>query len=360
MRGAGENGTPYIRYEYNIDGQRTKKILQYPDMDTPTVTEYFYNGDILAGQKTGNKVMLFLYDETGNYFGFTYEGHEYYYVKNAQNDVIGIATNGGWVVAHYFYDAWGNVTIKSDTGYTIYDIPGHPAADNPIRYRSYYYDAETQWYFLSSRYYSPAMQRFLNADSAIAGTGESVHGYNLFAYCFNNSVNYSDENGNWPQWLKNAANTVIKSVESVVNSIANGIKSIASSIPNTLNSSHDANRRPNTGKPGSTYRAPNGDTRTYGPDGNPLHDYDHDDHGHPANHPHDENGGHNHDWDNGVRGPAYSINWEAVAGVALVTICIVGIAVIAADDATGIGVADDVLFVPLGTGVSEGLILIFS
>ena len=178
-------------------------------MDTPTVTEYFYNGDILAGQKTGNKVMLFLYDETGDYFGFTYEGHEYYYVKNAQNDVIGIAMDGGWVVAHYFYDAWGNVTIKSDTGYTIYDIPGHAAADNPIRYRSHYYDAETQWYFLSSRYYSPAMQRFLNADGVL-GANQDINAYNLFAYCSNDPINFCDELGceKISNWFKNIGSKI--------------------------------------------------------------------------------------------------------------------------------------------------------
>lgn len=33
--------------------------------------------------------------------------------------------------------------------------------------------------------------------------------------------------------------------------------------------------------------------------------------------------------------------------------------VVTADDATGIGVADDFLFAPLGTGIREGLILIF-
>ena len=124
-------------------------------------------------------------------------------------------------------------------------------------------------------------------------------------------------------------------------------------------SSHDANRRPYTGKPGSTYRAPNGDTRTYGPDGIPEHDYDHDDHGRPDKHPHDSNGGHNHDWKNGDRGPAYSVRWEPIAGVALVTACAIGIVVVAADDVIGIGVADDFLLGPLGTGVEEGLILIF-
>ena len=70
-------------------------------------------------------------------------------------------------------------------------------------------------------------------------------------------------------------------------------------------------------------------------------------------------GGHNHDWKNGVRGPAYSIGWKPIAGVALVTVCVIGIVVVAANDVTGFGVADDFLFGPLGAGVREGLILIF-
>ena len=41
------------------------------------------------------------------------------------------------------------------------------------------------------------------------------------------------------------------------------------------------------------------------------------------------------------------------------TITKIGIVIVAADDATGIGVSDDFLFGPLGAGVREGLILIF-
>ena len=44
------------------------------------------------------------------------------------------------------------------------------------------------------------MGRFLNADNVISGSGDSVQGYNLFAYCMNNPVNMSDESGNWPKW----------------------------------------------------------------------------------------------------------------------------------------------------------------
>ena len=36
---------------------------------------------------------------------------------------------------------------------------------NPLRYRGYYYDADTQFYYLQSRYYDAITCRFANADS---------------------------------------------------------------------------------------------------------------------------------------------------------------------------------------------------
>ena len=328
-------------YAYNTDGDRVSKTVN------GVKTEYFYNGSILAGQKTGDETLIFMYDNNGDAFGFNYNGEEYYYIKNVQNDIVAIADKNGTVVANYYYDAWGNVTRI--TGNTAL------AQTNPLRYRSYYYDSETGYYHLKSRYYSPEVGRFLNADGYLAELGGNINGYNLFAYCFNNSVNLSDTTGHWPKWIKEAASWVN-------NNIIQPVKNFFSSSKqnNVVNaSSHDANRRPYTGEPGSTYTAPNGDSRTYGPDGNPEHDYDHDDHGRPDKHPHDSNGGHNHDWKNGVRGPAYSIGLEPIAGVALVTVCAIGIVVVATDDVTGIGVIDDFLFGPLGAGVGEGLILIF-
>jgi RHS repeat-associated protein len=92
------------------------------------------------------------------------------------------------------------------------------AQTNPLWYRSYYYDSETGYYHLKSRYYSPEVGRFLNADTAISNAGESIHGYNVFAYCFNNPVNLSDENGTWPSWAKKVA--VAVAVVAVVAAVA--------------------------------------------------------------------------------------------------------------------------------------------
>ncbi len=65
---------------------------------------------------------------------------------------------------------------------------------NPFRYRGYYYDAETGFYYLNSRYYDPETGRFVNADGVL-GANQDLLSYNLFAYCSNNPVNYSDPSG---------------------------------------------------------------------------------------------------------------------------------------------------------------------
>jgi RHS repeat-associated protein len=65
---------------------------------------------------------------------------------------------------------------------------------NPIRYRSYYYDTETGFYYLQSRYYDPAIRRFINADGYINANGD-ILGFNMYAYCSNNPVMYVDYSG---------------------------------------------------------------------------------------------------------------------------------------------------------------------
>ncbi len=131
---------------------------------------------------------------------FSLNGTMYFYIKNLQGDVMHIATADNTIVASYTYDAWGN--IESITG-TLADTVG---TINPIRYRGYYYDAETGLYYVSSRYYDAEIGRWINADdSDVLGIEpDSLSHYNLFAYCWNNPVNMTDDNGYLP-WFVAAA-----------------------------------------------------------------------------------------------------------------------------------------------------------
>jgi RHS repeat-associated protein len=63
-----------------------------------------------------------------------------------------------------------------------------------LRYRAYVYDHETALYYLQSRYYDPELGRFINADN-YPSTGQGLLGNNMFAYCNNNPLVFSDPTG---------------------------------------------------------------------------------------------------------------------------------------------------------------------
>ncbi len=105
------------------------------------------------------------------------------------SDIIGIVDDNGNLVVSYAYDAWGKVLSVTGLNTEIGNL-------NPFRYRSYYYDIETEFYYLQSRYYDPEVCRFINSDNVnfIGATG-TVGSYNAFAYCENSPVNNSDSSG---------------------------------------------------------------------------------------------------------------------------------------------------------------------
>ncbi|OQA48534.1 MAG: tRNA(Glu)-specific nuclease WapA precursor [Firmicutes bacterium ADurb.Bin300] len=191
------NGVSQI-YNYNADGLRTRSYSG----SKFKFTYYTYASGLLVSQTDGTNTLNFVYSPAGEALGFTCNGTKYFYMRNVQGDVIGIYDSTGTVVVEYTYDAWGKPnSVTGSLASTIGVI-------NPLRYRGYYYDDETGFYYLQSRYYDPETGRFLNADGELAGVGESVQGYNLFAYCHNNPVNMSDPDGNWPKWLTGALNVV--------------------------------------------------------------------------------------------------------------------------------------------------------
>ena len=95
------------------------------------------------------------------------------------------------MVAKYLYDAWGNCTISSETTNAIV------ANANPIRYRGYYYDDDTGLYYCNARYYSPKWRRFISPDDTSYLDPESVNGLNLYCYCSNDPIMFTDAQGNF-------------------------------------------------------------------------------------------------------------------------------------------------------------------
>ena len=189
-----------LSYTYNSDGIRTSKTVD------GVTTTYFLDGSTIMAQKSGSDVMWFVYDSDGTRVGFTYNGATYHYTTNAQGDVTGITDVDDNLVVEYSYDAWGKLLNVTDlTG------DAHIGQKNPFLYRGYYYDSETGLYYLNSRYYDPQIGRFINADSteALEVDQGSLVENNLFAYCLNNPVNMSDDEGSIAWWIAAAVGGAI-------------------------------------------------------------------------------------------------------------------------------------------------------
>ena len=151
----------------------------------------------------------------------------YLYRKNAQGDITHILDNAGMVVAKYVYDAWGNHAILDANGT---DLASGVGVLNPFRYRSYYYDEETDLYYLQTRYYDPEVGRFISQDDVSYLDPDSVNGLNLYAYCANNPVMNVDPTGRFVLSLNNNMMTAIGLTMVAIPALISGGFAIAAGI----------------------------------------------------------------------------------------------------------------------------------
>ena len=172
-------GNTNISYTYDMAGVRSSKTVGSTKYDFTTLS------GLVTRQTGGGKTIDFVYDENNQPLAMKYNNTLYYYVLNAQGDVVRIVNSSRSVVASYTYDPWGKIISSSGT---LADI-------NPLRYRGYYYDSETGFYYLQSRYYDPEIGRFINADSYASTDATGLLSTNMFAYCENNPAMRIDPTG---------------------------------------------------------------------------------------------------------------------------------------------------------------------
>ena len=205
------NSDYFVKMDYNADGLRTLKTICDVDPISYTKDYYIYTWSA-DGTLLGYSIKIYpsgriadvriIYGENGDAIGFTvkdYEGVEpqtytYYYIKNAQGDVLRVVDETGATMADYTYDAWGNFTFTPDPNAGA--NAGIIEKYNPVTYRGYYYDTDLEMYYLQSRYYNPRWGRFLNADDTF-DPDAGVLSANLYAYCANNPVNFVDFDGHY-------------------------------------------------------------------------------------------------------------------------------------------------------------------
>lgn len=185
-------GSDSLSFDYNDEGIRTSKTVNGVEHT------YSLSGSQIVAEEWGSNLCVYLYDADGSPIGMQYrttsmaEGvfYTFWFEKNLQGDIVAVYNEDGVKVCTYTYDAWGNVTLTwvNSLATNLY------AVYNPFKYRGYYHDTETGFYYLQSRYYDPIVGRFINADVYINSNGGLV-GCNMYTYCSNNPVMYLDPTG---------------------------------------------------------------------------------------------------------------------------------------------------------------------
>ncbi len=195
----GIAGAPVL--EQNNTYDLTNQLIRTVTSDGTTV-ENTYNGDGLRVVKSVNgSATRFLYqydkivlelnalgDQTGrNVYGLnlisrTFGEDTFFYFYNGHADVTALLASDGTIAATYYYDAFGN--ILDQTGTTT----------SNILYAGYQYDPETGLYYLNARMYDPVTARFIQEDSYLGERNDALS-LNLYTYCKNSPIRYSDPTG---------------------------------------------------------------------------------------------------------------------------------------------------------------------
>ncbi len=146
-------------------------IRETTTTDAGNSTDYYVWGLDLSGslqgaggiggllmRDTGSGSSLYLYDANGNV-----------------GQLVDAAD--GAIAAHYEYGSFGKLLAAS----------GPEAAQNPFRFSTKYFDAETGLYYYGYRYYSPELGRWIHRDPI-----EEQGGLNLYGFVKNDGTNAWD------------------------------------------------------------------------------------------------------------------------------------------------------------------------
>jgi len=168
-------------YTYDDNGLRLSKTV------AGVTTNYTWVNSQITSQETNGQYTYFRYNQSGQFMGLNWNGSEYFYVKDAMGNVIGITDSTGNLVVEYAYDEWGTcIFVTGQLSSTL-------GQENPFRYKGYYFDSESGLYYLQSRYYDSAIGRFINPDEP-SMISQGI--LNLFSYGEDNPVNTIDSDGN--------------------------------------------------------------------------------------------------------------------------------------------------------------------
>ena len=186
-----------IEYSYDPLGNLIKEEVYEGTSSLTLVRTYnfYYDGQKLIREEilenNEREVLDYIYAESG-LVGIRNNDKIYHLYHNIFGDVISIYDKE-YKICTYNYTAYGETTIKNEerNGIPLSRI----SERSSIRYRGYQIDKETGLYLLKTRCYNSEWGRFITKDTIDYLEPDKVYGLNLYAYCMNDPINYSDPSG---------------------------------------------------------------------------------------------------------------------------------------------------------------------
>ena len=182
-----------LRYEMEENGNLVQFIFNQErevvtEEDSTGLTRLIRSTELIARSSDGESARTY-----------------YHYASDEMGSATHIVDENGNVQNRYEYDAWGNFTAQEEI------VP------NRFTYYGQQIDPITQQYYLRARFYNPVIGRFTQEDTY---RGD---GLNLYAYCANNPVFYTDisgtdKNSQWGSFNRPVTDT-LKVVEETAKSL---------------------------------------------------------------------------------------------------------------------------------------------
>ncbi len=218
-----ENENSRCVYEYDVSGIRTWKKVN------SSKTTYFYvNGLLLSERLPDGSYVTYLYDSSKSVLGFLYNDEMYCYLKDAKGCIRGIMDKYANILVSYSYDPWGKILKINDTSSTNLSTINH------MLYKGYYYDEESNMYYIGHRYYNPEIRRFMSMDDLeyISQNGTNELYANLFAYAQNDPIMKGDLLGHEAITIAICSSILIVSTVFMIYKVNTLFNSISKSMKN--------------------------------------------------------------------------------------------------------------------------------
>lgn len=151
---------------FSYDGEKSRTVKMWNE----NTTSYYYQNDRLVLEVWGDKTISYFYEyseEAGEerYAGFIYDGDTYYYGynENGRIDYI-LDSEDNYICSYEYNDSVIPEVYRCENDVFVVDTNENFVGNvNPVRYYGWYYDMETEHYYLGGGiYYNARAQLYVS------------------------------------------------------------------------------------------------------------------------------------------------------------------------------------------------------